>query len=94
MAFSRNEIAALPSFDQDAWVAAADYAQRRLPDLLAEWTTAREASLAMIRAMPEEVLTCRGVASGVEFTARAALCIQPGHVAHHVDHIRANYLAR
>lgn len=75
-------------------MAAADYDQRRLPDLLAEWVTAREASIAMVRALPEEVLTRRGVASGVEFTVRAARCILPGHVAYHIDHIRANYLPR
>jgi hypothetical protein len=93
LAFSRNEPAALPSFDQDAWVAAADYAMRTLPDLLAEFTTVREASLAMITAMPEQMLTRRGVASGVEFTVRAALCILPGHVAYHIDHIRTHYLS-
>jgi DinB superfamily len=93
MAFSRQEIAPLPSFDQAAWVAAANYDERTVPDLLAEWIATRQASLAMIRALPEAFLTRRGIASGVEFTVRAALCILPGHVAYHIQHLRTHYLA-
>jgi DinB superfamily len=91
IAFARNEVARLPSFDQDAWVAAADYDARTLASLLDEFAAARRASLSMIRGLPGAALLRRGVASDVEFTVRATLCILPGHVEYHLVRLRGQF---
>jgi hypothetical protein len=90
IAFARNEIARLPSFDQDAWVAAADNDERSLVSLLDEWIAVRRASIAMVRGLSEAALLRRGVASDVEFSVRATLCILPGHVQYHIEHLRSH----
>ncbi len=92
LAISRNEIARLPSFDQDAWVQAADYDERSLSGLLDEFLSARRASLAFVTALPDAFLLRRGVASEVELSVRAALCVLPGHVQYHIEHIKRHYL--
>jgi hypothetical protein len=92
-AFSRNEIARLPSFDQDAWIAAADYDERSMPSILDEWCAVRRASIEFLRALPAHALARRGIASDVEFTVLAALCVLPGHVTYHIAQIHDRYLA-
>jgi DinB superfamily len=89
--FSRNDPGPLPSFDQAAWIAAADYDSRTLVSILDEWLTVRRASLAMVSALSETALERRGVASDLEFSARAAICILPGHVLYHLARLRSDY---
>jgi hypothetical protein len=89
--FSRNDPGRLPGFDQAAWIAAADYDARTLVSVLDEWLTVRRASVAMVSALSEDALVRRGIASDLEFSTRAALCILPGHVLYHLARLRSDY---
>jgi hypothetical protein len=93
IAFACGEPAHLPSFDQELWVANAGYDERELPALLDEFAAARRASLAMVRGLSEAALTRRGIASELELSVRAALCILPGHVSYHIEQLRRLYLS-
>jgi DinB superfamily len=90
-AFSRNDPGRLPSFDQAAWIAAADYDTRTLISILEEWLAVRRASVEMVGGLSDAALERRGIASDVEFSARAAICILPGHVAYHIARLRSDY---
>jgi biotin operon repressor len=92
--FASGDRSPLPGFDQDLWVANGVSDARSLTALLDEWIAARRASIAMVQGMSAEMLLRRGIASGVEFSARAAAHVLPGHVAYHAERLRAEYLGR
>ena len=87
--FARAAEAPLPSFDQDAWAAAAE--SRPLDVIVAEFRAARAATLALLDGMSDAALGREGVASGVPMTARAALFVCAGHVEHHLALFRDPY---
>ena len=83
MCAARGETAALPSFDEDAWVAGADFEARTLASLMGELTAVRRATLALFRHLDDRALARHVVASGVPVTARALAWIIAGHELHH-----------
>lgn len=90
-AFSRADAQPLPSFDEAAWNPHGAYNDRPLSDVIAEWVTTRMATVSLLRAMPGEGLSRRGVASGMEITALACLTLLPGHVVHHLRVLQQSY---
>lgn len=83
LAAARGEGAALPGFDENAYVAAADFDARTLGSLLGEWTAVRRATLALFRNLDDGALARRVVANGAPMSARAAAWIVAGHELHH-----------
>lgn len=91
LAFARNAEGEIPGMEQDDWLAAAGFATRTLEDLAAELRTIRAATLSLFRALPDQALERRGVASGVEFTVNAIPWIVAGHWRHHWGILRERY---
>lgn len=92
MCFARGEGQSLPGFDEDAWVAAADFDRRSLPGLLEELRQVRAASLAMFEAMEPGVFDRRGIANNRVTSVRAVPFVLGGHVEHHTRILRERYL--
>jgi hypothetical protein len=92
LCFARGERAPQPGFDQDAYVAAADFNRRSLGDLAAEFSQVRYANVTLFGGFDEDVWLRRGVANGVEFTVRSIPYIIAGHELHHIAVIRERYL--
>ncbi|HEY8602361.1 MAG TPA: DinB family protein [Thermomicrobiales bacterium] len=90
--FARGERAALPSFDQDDYVQAANFDASTLADLLEEWTLLRRANLLAFRQLTSETSQRRGMASGVEVSVRALVFILAGHLNYHLEDLREKYL--
>ena len=90
--FARGDATPLAGFEQDDYVAAADFDVLPLPALADEFHHVRRATLALFHGMRAEVFGRRGVASGVEFTVRAIPFILAGHERHHVEVLRTRYL--
>ena len=90
--FARGFDAPLPSFDQDAAVAAA--AADRLPwsRLVEEFRDVRAASLALFQSLSPDAWTRRGIASDNPFSVRALAFLTAGHVTHHMKLLREHYL--
>ena len=86
--FARADPSPLPGFDQDAWAKDAAPTGRTLADLLDEFDAVRQASLTLVRHLPDAVADRRGVANGKEVTVRAIAWMIPGHVQHHLDLLR------
>ena len=59
---------------------------------LEEFGLVRRASLAFVGNLPAAAWERTGVASDCPFSVRALVYLLPGHVAHHLAGIRANYL--
>jgi hypothetical protein len=92
MWFARGFESPLPSFDQNAALAAAFAEERPWQEHLDEFRAIRGASLALFRSIRDDVWSRRGIASGNPFSVRALAYITAGHVAHHNALFRERYL--
>jgi uncharacterized damage-inducible protein DinB len=90
---ARGDRTPLPGFEQDEWVPQSRTSRRSLSDILSEILAIREATLALVSSLDEEALAQRGVASGVEISARALVWMIAGHMAHHLTLTRDKYLS-
>lgn len=88
---ARGDTTPLPSFDENAYVPAAKFDNRSLPDLVGELRTARAATLALLRTFDAEAWVRRGIASGKPVSVRALAFMIPGHERHHVEVLRTRY---
>lgn len=90
---ARADTTPLPGFEQDDYIAAANFDRRALPELLAELDTVRHASLSLFRSMTDEELMRQGTASDKPFVVRAIPFIIAGHEIHHTRVLRERYLS-
>lgn len=92
MRIARNDKTPLPSFDENAYVVAAEADGLEWSALLSEFESVRQSTLQMLRNSPEAAWTRLGVASGNPISVRALVLIMYGHVAHHLGIVRERYL--
>jgi hypothetical protein len=92
LAFARGDKTPLPAFEQDDYVARANFDKRSLADLADEFQYLRNSLLALFRSFDDEIWARRGTASGFEFTVRAVPYILAGHLKHHVGVLQERYL--
>jgi hypothetical protein len=90
-AISRGEQAPLPSFDENAYVAASGDAGVALGALVEELVAVRQANLAFLRRLPGGAWDRVGTASGKPVSVRALAFIMAGHPRHHVAVLRDRY---
>lgn len=90
--FARGFDSALPGFDQEVAIAAADASRRSWVSLIEEFRAVRAGTILFFQTLPREAWARRGVASGNEFTVRALAYLAVGHVAHHARMLRERYL--
>jgi hypothetical protein len=89
--FSRGETAGLPSFDENAYVAAARSDAFPLRELAEELALVRRSSLAFLRRLEPGEWARTGVASGHPVSVRALAWIMAGHPRHHLGILRERY---
>ncbi|HEY4130078.1 MAG TPA: DinB family protein [Gemmatimonadaceae bacterium] len=93
LAIARGDQTPLPSFDENAYVANANFGSRTLGDLLEEFQVVRASTIHLIKHLDEQTLMQRGTASNNPLTVRALIYIIAGHERHHVALFRERYLA-
>lgn len=81
--FARNDPAPLPGMDPDGFMAGANFADRSLDDIVAEFVAIRRASLAFFRSLDAAAWARSGVADGSPVSVRALAYIIAGHELHH-----------
>jgi hypothetical protein len=91
---SRADQTPLPGFEQDDYVRAANFGERTLSDLLEEFELLRRANLLAFNRLSSEASQRLGTASGYAVSVRALLYIMAGHVEHHAESLRKDYLAK
>jgi hypothetical protein len=89
--FSRGETAALPSFDENQYVAAASSDSIPLLELVEELALVRRSNLAFLRRLQGPDWTRVGTASGKPVSVRALAWIMAGHPRHHQKVLREKY---
>ncbi|MGG4497371.1 DinB family protein [Brevibacillus reuszeri] len=93
LSFARGEQAQLFGFDQEAYVKAARFHERNLSDLLEEFTAVRQATLTLLRGVPQEAWTNTGNLGNAKVSARAIAYVLTGHEKHHVQVLKEKYLS-
>lgn len=89
---ARGDATPLPGFDENAYVANANFAVRSLASLVDELRVIRQATLALYRPLADEELLREGSANGAPITPRALAWIIAGHERHHLAILRERYL--
>ena len=89
---ARGDKAPLPGFEQDDYVKTGNFSARRLSDLLEEFASIRQATIALVRSLDTAAWLRRGVASQNEVTALALAFIIAGHERHHWLILRDHYI--
>ncbi|HZU30857.1 MAG TPA: DinB family protein [Candidatus Angelobacter sp.] len=90
--FAREHTSAMPSFEQDIAVAAAEADEISWVNHVEEFREIRMATISFFRNLPEPAWMRTGIASDKPFTVRACAYIAAGHVAHHAALLREKYL--
>ncbi len=90
--FARNDQTPLPGFDQDPYVAAANFDSRPWDDLIAEYEHVRRSTILFFRALTPEQLLQSGTANQSAITVRALGYVIAGHELHHLAILRDRYL--
>ena len=88
---ARKDTTAMSSFDENAYVPAGQFAERKLADVLAEFMAVREGTLALLRGLPADAPARVGTASGKSISARALAWIIAGHELHHLAVLKERY---
>jgi hypothetical protein len=89
---ARNDKTPMSSFNENPYVVAAEADHLDWGALLSEFEAVRQATLQLLRNMPEAAWTRVGTASGFSISVRALFWIMYGHVAHHSEIVRERYL--
>jgi len=87
----RSDTTDLPGFDENAFVANANFKSRTMEDLLEEMWAVRAATLSLAKHLPESSMTNRGSANGSPISVRALLYIIAGHERHHLGILKERY---
>jgi hypothetical protein len=90
--FARNDQTPLPGFDQDPYVAAANFDARPWDNLVAEFEHVRRSSILFFGALTPEEMVRSGTASQNPITVRALGYIVAGHELHHMAILLDRYL--
>jgi hypothetical protein len=89
---ARADRTPLPGYDEDHFVAHADFERIPLRELVEEWELCRRANLALFRRFDAATLLRRGEANGNAVSVRALLRILVGHPRHHLRVLQERYL--
>jgi hypothetical protein len=92
LAIVRGEKAPLPSFEQDDYVEEANFDDRTMVSLMAEFESLRRSHLALFGSFDDGMWLRRGMAGGNEVSVRAIAWILAGHLIHHEGVIHERYV--
>lgn len=90
--FARGDTTPVPGFDENLYVANADFDRRTLAEIGEEFGALRTANLHLLRSLGEAAWLRRGAANNAEVTVRAIAHIMAGHERHHTRVLRERYL--
>lgn len=89
---ARGDATPLAGFDENAFVAAANFGARPLESLLEEYDLVRGHTLAFLRGLDESSFIRMGNSNGKPVSVRALAWLIAGHEHHHVSVLKEKYL--
>jgi hypothetical protein len=91
---ARGEAAPLPGFDENDYVAGANFESRALDDLIDEYRSVRHASITLFDSLTPEASVRRGIVNGYSASARGLAFHVAGHELHHLRTLREKYVRK
>ena len=91
LCFARNDKTPLPSFEQDDYMANANFSSRTLKDIAQEFEIVRRSTIALFQSLSEDAWIRRGTASDTSISVRALAYIIAGHELHHLNVLVSKY---
>ncbi|MFK7920490.1 MAG: DinB family protein [Bacteroidia bacterium] len=89
--FGRGDTTALPGFDQDIYIAGANYDSYSVELLVQDWRSVRMATLCLRLGLSDEMALLSGVASDNSMSVRALFAVTAGHTIHHINVLNERY---
>jgi hypothetical protein len=86
--FARGDATPLPGFDENPYVATAEFDRGPLADLVARFESIRRSNLHFFQSLSDAAWLRRGEANGNIVTVRALAYVIAGHARHHVAILR------
>jgi hypothetical protein len=91
LAISRGDTTALPGFDENDYVANANFDHWRIGDLAEMYAVARRSTIIFFRNLAPEAWDRRGTASENPITVNALAYVIAGHERHHLKILHERY---
>ncbi len=92
LTFARGDQSELPGYDENNYVSSFNPNLITFENYLAEFNGLRMSTIALCNSITEEMGARTGFANGNILSARAALYITGGHLAHHISILMSRYL--
>lgn len=92
LCIARGEQGMLPGFDENAYAAASNAQSRSIENIMVEYNSVRQASIALLAGLTHEVFLNMGNANNVPVSVRALAYQIAGHEMHHMNIIKERYL--
>lgn len=92
LCIARGDATPLASFDENAYVAGANFEEQPLQSLLDQYRLTRRAAIAFYRSLPADAWLRRGTVAGYAVSVRGLAFHVAGHERHHLGVIRERYL--
>ncbi|HKB78353.1 MAG TPA: DinB family protein [Thermoanaerobaculia bacterium] len=92
LCIARGDAKPLESFDEQRYVAGANFEGRGLADLLGEYDLVRRSSIALFESLAGDAWLRRGTVAGYSATVRGLAFHIAGHELHHLRILRERYL--
>ena len=91
LSIARGEERSLPGFNQDDYVSEANFSERSLQNLSAEYDAQRNANVSLFSSFDPDHISQVGTANGSEVSIRALAYIIAGHEQHHLGVLKEKY---
>lgn len=89
---ARGQPAALPSFDEGAWVETSGHREKSLMELAAIYERGTALLEALVASLPAGALAREGTANGIEIRGEEVLAYLIAHERHHFQVLKSRYL--
>jgi hypothetical protein len=88
---SRGDQSPLPGFEENDYIAAADYDRHAAAVLAEDFAAVRTSNLAVLGRLPAETWANVGTANNSRISLRAIAYVMAGHFRHHMGVLRSRY---
>ena len=92
LCIARGDTHPLESFDENAYVAGANFNDRTVANLLDEYSRVRRSSIALFESLSPDAWLRRGTVAGYSASVRGLAFHIAGHELHHLVIVRERYL--
>ena len=93
LCIARKDKTPLPGFEQDDYVAGANFNAQPISGLIEQFEAVRRSNLYLFGSFTDDAWKRRGTANGKEISTRALAYNIAGHELHHVGVLNSRYLA-